>query len=117
NEVLDAAVRVRESPDQIRVMFDLRVRGSRDAAVAAILRKLDEGWDAHLGSMLRRCAEQGLLRPEVRPEAAALGLKTAVAGLGFIGLSEPNRIDEAARALCRQLESWLIKAPARKRRR
>src|SRR5215475_13929048 len=45
NEVLDAALRLQQSPDQIRVMFDLRVRGSRDEAVAAILRKLDEGWD------------------------------------------------------------------------
>jgi AcrR family transcriptional regulator len=43
NEILDAALRARESPDQIRVMFDLRVRASRDAAVAEILTRLDQG--------------------------------------------------------------------------
>lgn len=110
NEILDAAVRVRESPDQIRVMFDLRVRASRDTAVAAILTRLDQGWHAHLLDMLHRAAEQGLLRPDVRPETAALILKTTAVGLGFIGLSEPERVDEVASALCRQLENWLVRA-------
>ena len=108
NEILDAALRARESPDQIRVMFDLRVRGARDRAVAAILGKLDQGWDAHLVSLMNRCAELGILRPDVRPATAALMLKTALAGLGFIGLTEPERIDEAAAAWCRHLEGWLF---------
>jgi hypothetical protein len=58
--------------------------------------------------MLNRGAEQGVLRPDVRPETAALILKTAVAGLAFVGLTEPERVDQVAAALCGQLETWLV---------
>src|SRR5215471_7315739 len=37
NEIFDLAPRVRESPEQLVVMLDLRVRASRDPVVAEIL--------------------------------------------------------------------------------
>jgi AcrR family transcriptional regulator len=54
NEIRDAAIRVKESPDQIRVMFDLRARTSRDPVIAAIMAKVDQAWHQSASALLDR---------------------------------------------------------------
>ena len=109
NEIFDAALRVRQSPDQLLVMLDLTVRASRDPAVADILRRMYEGWTWSIMRMLKAGIEQGLFRADLDPETVAPLLRAQLIGLGMIGLAQPERIEAVAAALYSQLETWLSK--------
>jgi AcrR family transcriptional regulator len=108
-EIRDVALRVRQSPEQFRVLSDLRVRASRDQAIAEILTKRDHDFHQLLMGLLSRGIEQETFRPDIDLDLAALVLRTELAGLGLMGLTAPERIDEIASALCNQMEAWLLK--------
>jgi AcrR family transcriptional regulator len=109
NEIFDAALRVRQSPDQLLVMLDLTVRASRDPAVAEILKRMYEGWTCSITRMLRAGIEQGLIRADINPETVTPLLRAQLIGLGVIGLAQPDRVEAVAAALYSQLETWLSK--------
>jgi len=109
NEIFDAALRVRQSPDQLLVMLDLTVRASRDPAVAKTLRRMYEGWTWSIIRMLKAGIEQGLFRADLDPETVAPLLRAQLIGLGMIVLAQPERIEAVAAALYSQLETWLSK--------
>jgi AcrR family transcriptional regulator len=109
NEVFDVALRTRQSPDQLLVTLDLTVRASRDPAVAEILRRMYEGWTSSISRVVRGGIEQGLFRADLDPETVAPLLRGQLIGLGMMGLTQPDRVEAAAKALYSQLETWLSK--------
>ena len=109
NEILDAAVRVRQSPDQFVVMLDLTVRAFRDPAVAQLLGGMYEGWNWLLSGILTRGMEQGLFRTDIATAATATLIRAELIGLGIVGLGAPDRVEGAATVLYSQLETWLSK--------
>ena len=111
DEVHDVALRVRQSPQQFRVLLDLRLHAARNPAIAEILAQQDRYFHSSLTGLLSRGIEQGIFRPEIDLELAAAVLRTELIGLSFTALLSPERIEEIASALCSQLENWLLAAP------
>ena len=66
-EIFDLVPRVRESPEQLLVMLDLKVRASRDPAVAEILGRAEQKWINLLTGIITRGIEQRVLWAEIRP--------------------------------------------------
>jgi AcrR family transcriptional regulator len=106
-EIMDAALRVRLAPNQLRVLFELRVRSFRDAAIAAMLKAIDRSWEAHLVGLVVSGQEQGALRRDVRAETVARVIRTELEGMALRSLADPTRVDEIASALNMQLATWL----------
>src|SRR5215469_15052196 len=81
NEIFDLVPRVRESPDQLLMMLDLKVRASRDPAVAEILGRAEQEWFTILNGIINRGIEQGVFRGDIRPETVAILLRAELIGL------------------------------------
>lgn len=107
NEILDAATRIRKSPEQLRVFMELMVRASRDKAIAAILARMQGGWTAHLTALLARGIEQRLFRPEVNPKIAALTVRAQLLGMSVVGMGTPGRVPALADELFQEMQKWL----------
>lgn len=106
-ELMDAALRVQTTPRQIRVLFELRVRSYRDAAIAAMLKQIDRSWNSSVAAIVTRGQQRGVVRPDVRAETVASVIRTQIEGMGVRGLAEPAQVEEIAVTLYRQLETWL----------
>ena len=109
-EFMDAALRVQTTPQQIRVLFELRVRSYRDAAIAAMLKQIDRSWNSSVAAIVTRGQQQGVVRPDVQAETVASVIRTQIEGMGVRGLADPAQVEEIADALYRQLETWLAVA-------
>ena len=108
-ELRDVALRAQQSPEQFRMLVDLRIRATRDPAVASIMGKLDETLHRRLLELLKRGAEDGTIRRDIDPELAALTLRTEMLGLVVLTLLNPSRAEEIASTLGDQWEYWLTK--------
>jgi AcrR family transcriptional regulator len=109
NEIRDVAIRVKETPEQFRVLMELRLRANRDPAIASILVRLDQGFNHHLTGLISQGVEQGVFRPDVDLELAGLVLRNKLDGLAVAALMTSNRVDEIASAVCSQMEAWLLR--------
>lgn len=109
NEIHDVAMRVKETPEQFRVLMELRLRANRDPAIAAILARLDHGFSYHLTSLMAQGVQQGIFRPDVDLELAGLVLRNKLDGLALAAVVASYRIDEIATVVCRQMEEWLLR--------
>ena len=109
NEIQDVAMRVKETPEQFRVLMELRLRAGRDPAIAAILARLDCGFGQHLIGLVSQGVEQGIFRPDVDVELAGLVLRNKLDGLGLAALVASDRVDEIASVVCSQMEAWLLR--------
>jgi AcrR family transcriptional regulator len=110
NEIFDLAPRVRESPEQLLVMLDLKVRASRDPAVAEILGRAEQEWLNILTGIINRGIEQDVFRADIRPETEAILLRAQLIGLSIVGLAAPQQTEAVAAALCAQVTAWLSKS-------
>jgi AcrR family transcriptional regulator len=106
-EILDAALRVQTTPQQIRVLLELRVRSYRDAAIAAMLKQVDRWWNSSVAAIVTRGQEQGVVRRDLQAETVASVIRTEIEGMGVRGLADPAHVGEIAEALYRQLDTWL----------
>jgi AcrR family transcriptional regulator len=108
NEIRDVAMRVKETPEQFRVLMELRLRAKRDPAIASILARLDHGFNQHLTNLVSRGVEQGVFRPDVNLGLAGLVLRNKLDGLGLAALVSSERVDEIASVVSCQMEAWLL---------
>jgi AcrR family transcriptional regulator len=109
NEILDVAARVRESPEQLLVILELTLRASRDGSVAEVLARMQQDWTDSLTGLLGRGIAQGVFRPDLQPEAAALALRAQLTGMALVAMAAPGRTEAIATALFMQMKSWLLK--------
>jgi AcrR family transcriptional regulator len=109
NEIFDLVPRVRESPEQLVVMADLKVRASRDPAVAEILGRAEQEWFTILTGIINRGIEQGVIRADICPETEAILLRAQLIGLSLAGLAAPQQAEVVATALFAQVKAWLSK--------
>ena len=109
NEIFDLVPRVCESPEQLLVMLDLKVRASRDPAVAEILGRAEQEWFNLLTGIINRGIEQGVFRADIRPETEAILLRAQLIGLSMVGLEAPQQAEAVAAGLFAQVRAWLSK--------
>ena len=107
NEIFDAAMRVRKSPEQLAVLMELMVRASRDQAIAATLARMQGSWAAHLAGLFTRGIEQKLFRPDINPDTTALVVRAQLLGMSVIGMGAPERVEALAEELFTQMRTWL----------
>lgn len=107
SEVEDLVCRVNQSPEQFRVLIDMRVHATRDPAIANILAKRDSEFQDYLAGLLSRGIEEEVVRPDLDLPLAASLLRIELYGLSLTALQTPDRIDEIAAEFCRQLQTWL----------
>ncbi|MGH9760949.1 MAG: TetR/AcrR family transcriptional regulator [Blastocatellia bacterium] len=107
SEVEDLVCRVKQSPDQFRVLIDMRVHATRDHAIANILAKRDSAFQEYLAGLLSRGIEEEVIRPDLDLELAASLLRIELYGLSLTALKTPDRIDEMAAEFYHQLQTWL----------
>jgi AcrR family transcriptional regulator len=112
-EFVDAALRIKASPEQIRVMAELRIRSYRDPAIADILAAVDRAWSDHLASRIARGQEDGVFRRDVDAGTAAAVIRTEIEGVAIRGLADPSHIEGIATALYQQLVTWLAPSTGR----
>jgi AcrR family transcriptional regulator len=99
NEIRDVALRVKECPEQFRVLIDLRLHASRHPVIARILGESDHIFHRFLKDLLSRGIRQGKFRRDVNVELEASVLGTDLMGLGFISLLPHKRVDDIAEAV------------------
>ena len=109
-EFADIRIRLSESPDQLIVLTELAVRAARDPAIARLLRYLDEGWHAHLVSILQSGITEGVFRPDLAVDSTASLMMTSLRGLGYGGPMDSKRLDALVGQMATQLEQWVTKA-------
>jgi AcrR family transcriptional regulator len=108
-ELRDVALRVRQSPEQFRLLVDLRLRSVRDEQIAAIFAKLDQGLDEMLFGLLRRGVEHGAFRADLDLRLTARVLRTEMTGLSFWALQISDGVEDIASALADKWAVWLAK--------
>ncbi|MDP9052303.1 MAG: TetR/AcrR family transcriptional regulator [Acidobacteriota bacterium] len=106
-EIRDVALRVRQSPEQFRLLIDLRLRSIRDEQIAAIFTKLDQRLDEVLVDLLRRGVEHGAFRADLDPRLTARVLRTEMIGLSLWALQISDGVEEIASALGDKWAVWL----------
>jgi AcrR family transcriptional regulator len=106
-ELRDVALRVQQSPEQFRILVDLRIRATRDRAIASMMTKLDEALQRRLVEILKSGLESGIFRRNIDPELAALTLRTEMIGLGVLTLLGRDGAEDIASTLADQWEYWL----------
>jgi AcrR family transcriptional regulator len=108
-EFADAEHRLLESPEQIVVYTELRVRALRDPDVGRQFGRLDASWRRHLVGLVERGMRAGEFRTDLDPGFVANVLMVQFKGIGFHLLGETDRT--AAGALFAQFEAgterWL----------
>jgi AcrR family transcriptional regulator len=106
-EFEDIRLRLHRTPEQFIVLSDLAVRSWRDAVVAEMFRKLDDGWLAHLVAMLERGIKQGLFRNNLNVPLCARAMMVALRGIGYQSRLPRRSLDELLSELTAQTERWL----------
>jgi AcrR family transcriptional regulator len=106
-EFEDIRLRLRRTPEQFIVLSDLAVRSWRDPVVAKIFRKLDDGWHAHLMTMLERGIQQGIFRNNLNVPLCARAMMVALRGIGYQSRLPRRKVDELLSELAAQTESWV----------
>src|SRR5256714_1103786 len=102
---------LRDEPEIGAVMGELALRSARDAALARIMREMNDAWQRTLRGLLRRAAREGYLNPELdNDEVPALIMATLMSST-LPSVSSADRTDKAFR----QLERWLGLAKAKAR--
>ena len=91
------------------MLSELAVRSRGDPAIARILHALDQGWRGHLVGLLGRGVAEGVFRPDLDVEAAALALRAQFAAIGYqvLGPSGLTEVDRLIAQLALQTEHWL----------
>jgi AcrR family transcriptional regulator len=106
-EFEDIRLRLRRTPEQFIVLSDLAVRSWRDPVVAKIFRKLDDGWHAHLVTMLERGIQQGIFRNNLNVPLCARAMMVALRGIGYQSRLPRRKVDELLSELAAQTERWV----------
>lgn len=70
-EFEDALESWEQAPERLAVMAELTERARRDPAIAAIMRPMRMGWLAGLAEVFRKGVDDGSLRADIDPNAAA----------------------------------------------
>lgn len=87
------------------VMGELVLRAPRDADLEHIFRQTDTYWHKTLGSLIRRCLEDGSIDPEIDPDDTAALMIVAIKGLSLPTASgfQPELADQVFRQFERLL--------------
>ena len=93
------------------VMGELALRSSRDPAIAAIFRQMNDGWHRTVRGLLKRSVKEGNLRAELDSDGAASLIVATLTSMTLPELSSGSRSDQALR----QLEKWLGISPTKVR--
>jgi AcrR family transcriptional regulator len=94
-----------EHPLLLAVYREFMARAHRDPLIAALVARLNETWRKDIRRALDQASHQGILRPEIEPEAASRILLHAIWGLA--ASPEPRNSDHLDRAF-QQLQSFVI---------
>jgi AcrR family transcriptional regulator len=74
----------RDEPELFAVMGEVALRARRDAALAKMLRELDEAWYATLETLLRRASRQGEIALDASPASLAALVVPTLKGLFMV---------------------------------
>jgi AcrR family transcriptional regulator len=106
-EFSDIKARLRQEPEQLIVLTELAVRGYRDATVARMLRRLDEGWHSHLVSIFSSGIEEQVFRKDLDVATAANLLMNQLRGLGYQGRADLRKVEQLVDAIALQTEHFV----------
>jgi AcrR family transcriptional regulator len=106
-EFEDIRVRLHESPEQFIVLSELAIRSWRDPAIAAMFKRLDDGWYAHLETLLKRGIAQGLFRKDFDVGPCARAIMVALRGIGYQSRLPRRKLDALLSQLAAQTEHWI----------
>jgi AcrR family transcriptional regulator len=115
-EFEDIRLRLRDSPEQFVVLSELAIRSWRDAAIAKMFRRLDDGWYAHLEGLLQRGIEQGLFRKDLNIGPCARAIMVALRGIGYQSRLPRRELDALLSELGAQTERWIAAAGVSRRK-
>ncbi len=115
-EFEDIRLRLHASPEQFVVLNELAIRSWRDPVIAKMFRRLDDGWYAHLETLLRRGIEQGRFRKDLRIGPCARAIMVALRGIGYQSRLPRRELDALLSEILAQTEGWITsgRAPRRK---
>jgi TetR/AcrR family transcriptional regulator, regulator of cefoperazone and chloramphenicol sensitivity len=109
-EFADARFYSAKHPDLAAVLFELQLRGRRDALIRKIIEPLTRHWRAGIERWLKVGVAEGLFRNDVNPAAAATLLVSALSGAAFLELSA-SKLEQ----IFEELERWLLVSPTQHR--
>jgi AcrR family transcriptional regulator len=107
-EFEDIRLRLRDTPEQITVLSELAIRSWRDSAIAAIFKKLDDGWRAHLVALLDRGIQEGTFRKDLNQQLCARAIMVALRGISYQSRLPSHQLDLLLSQLAAQTELWVI---------
>jgi AcrR family transcriptional regulator len=106
-EFEDIRVRLHESPEQFIVLSELAIRSWRDPSIAQMFKRLDDGWYAHLETLLKRGVKQGLFRKDLDSGSCARAIMVALRGIGYQSRLPRRQLDALLSELAAQTEHWI----------
>jgi AcrR family transcriptional regulator len=108
-EFSDIKARIRDAPEQLIVLTELTLRAFRDPKIAQLLRELDQGWHAHLVSILEAGIAEKLFRTDIDAGATASALMAQLRGLVYQGGIGPKKRQALIDQIALQTERWVRK--------
>ncbi len=103
---LDLQVQLQQAPHLFVVLTELHLRSQRDPAVRAILKNLNDGWQAQLEAICQEGVQQGLFRADLNPRSAASQIMALIKGVTLQTISQLDAFDLAR--LGTEVEQWLV---------
>jgi len=106
-EFEDALNAQARAPERLAVMAQLAERASRDATVGAIMQSMRADWHCMLASIFAKGSDDGSMRPDIDPEAAA------AIYIGMVAGWRSSRADrDQMRSIFDEFERGFIARPA-----
>jgi AcrR family transcriptional regulator len=109
-EFADARFYYAKHPDLAAVLFELQLRGRRDARIRRIIEPLTGHWRAGIERCLRDGVGEGVFRGDIDPAAGATLIVSALSGAACLGLSAAK-----LEQIFEELSRWVL-APIAKLR-
>jgi AcrR family transcriptional regulator len=101
----DLEYQLQTQPEMFVVLTELHLRSQRDPAVSDLLKRLDEGWHAHIASIYREGVAQQAFNPDLDPDTVASLLIALIKGLSIQATSQLDHLE--SNRIYKTVENWL----------
>ncbi|MBE7556320.1 MAG: TetR/AcrR family transcriptional regulator [Anaerolineales bacterium] len=101
---LDLQYQLQQAPQMFAVFTELHLRSQRDPLVRAILRNLNEDWQAHVEAICQEGVRQGTFRPDINVQRAASEVIALIKGISLQAASQLDTFN--FERLAADVEQW-----------
>jgi AcrR family transcriptional regulator len=110
----DLRYQLQQEPQLFIVMNELHLRAQRDPAVRAILKRLNDGWQAHIEAICEEGLRNRVFRADLDPHRATSEVIALIKGISLQSVSALDTFD--VERIGADIEHWFINPDVKTRK-